>query len=75
VVPPATPSSLEDIPKMAGFLEQNKRWRYRKSLWRLRWGYARRAMFSSALVRGMRRIHVIIWWLLLMAAAAFVANL
>jgi hypothetical protein len=48
---------LEDIPKIAGYLEKNERWRYRRSLWRLRWTGATTLLpariFSTALtIRG-----------------------
>ena len=66
---------LTDIPKIVGFLEQNERWAYRKSLWRLRWENAWRAPSSSLLVQGMKRVHIVIWWLLFIGILAILANL
>jgi tetratricopeptide (TPR) repeat protein len=66
---------LEDIPKMAQLLEQNARWKYRTTLWRLRWGQLYRTILSSHPARAARRIPLVVWWLLFLGMVALLANL
>ena len=66
---------MEDIPKMVQFLEQNAPWKYRTTLWRLRWGHLSRTILSSRPVRSARRISFVVWWLLLLGSAAVLVNI
>ncbi len=65
----------EDIPALAHLLEQNQRWRYRTTLWRLRWSNAWRDLRSFALVRSLRKVPFMVWWLLFIGTMALIANL
>jgi hypothetical protein len=60
---------------MAQLLEQNARWKYRTTLWRLRWGQLYRTILSSHPARAARRIPLVVWWLLFLGMVALLANL
>jgi hypothetical protein len=73
--PQARRHLLEDIPRMAGLLEEDQRFQYGWILWRLRWGHLWRTIRESRVVRALEGIPFVVWWLLVLGTAAIVANL
>jgi hypothetical protein len=66
---------LEDVPRMAQLLEGNHRWNCKMMRWRLRWGHVKRALRASSVVRAMRGIPPVVWWLLIVGTLAILVNL
>jgi hypothetical protein len=65
---------LDDIPKMAQFLEQNERGKYRWSLRLLKWRNRYQTMVSSV-ARAKGWFPPVVWWLFFLGVAAIIANL
>jgi thioredoxin-like negative regulator of GroEL len=66
---------LEDIPRLAGFLERNQRWRFRLSCLRLRIRRGETDLRSSSLGKRMKRVPGVLWWLLVIGILSVLVNL
>jgi tetratricopeptide (TPR) repeat protein len=66
---------LEDVPQMAQLLERNERWKFRRTVWRLRFSHLTRRVRDSQVIRGMSRVPFVVWWLIFLATVAVLANL